>query len=110
MEFVFLVLAVSIATVFAKTGLVQHQVHAIIAADQSVTVADCTKTCDAAFVLLNPIDESINDHECSFQCYCQITKIPCTRGIMNKSNRLDTTALVYLLPVIVLVSLQLLKM
>ncbi|PVD36634.1 hypothetical protein C0Q70_03620 [Pomacea canaliculata] len=52
--------------------LVADEVHALLQATPSLTVAECTTKCDAVFVLDAPQDETITDRDCAIECRLQI--------------------------------------
>lgn len=45
-----------------------EEVRAIIRANPSITLADCTAKCDAVFALDVPRDEEVTDRDCAREC------------------------------------------
>ncbi|PVD36635.1 hypothetical protein C0Q70_03621 [Pomacea canaliculata] len=56
--------------------LVADEVHALLQATPSLTVAECTTKCDAVFALDAPQDETLTDRDCAFECRLQIEGPP----------------------------------
>ncbi|PVD36637.1 hypothetical protein C0Q70_03623 [Pomacea canaliculata] len=55
-----------------KTRLVRDQVHALLQATPTLSVADCTAKCDAVFALDVPREEELTDQDCARECQRQI--------------------------------------
>merc|ERR1711879_381800 len=50
--------------------LVHNEVVALLAADKTLTQADCESKCDAIFSLLDKNDENVTDRVCHHACDC----------------------------------------
>ncbi|CAG5124533.1 unnamed protein product [Candidula unifasciata] len=88
MKVTLLFLAVAFAVAYAQFNMVAHEVHAIIAANDGITVDECVKKCDDAFMLMVAKDETLNDHKCSQECDCQI-KATCPHSMFRTTTQAD---------------------
>lgn len=48
--------------------LVRNEVHALLQATPTLSVADCTAKCDAVFALDVPREEELTDQDCAREC------------------------------------------
>ncbi|KAK7493741.1 hypothetical protein BaRGS_00015070, partial [Batillaria attramentaria] len=48
--------------------IVRHEVRAILRADPTLSVADCTAKCDAEFAMTYDRDETLFDRMCAREC------------------------------------------
>ncbi|BFZ17091.1 hypothetical protein BsWGS_20130 [Bradybaena similaris] len=109
MKSVILFLAVVVAMTFAEEySLVEREVHAILHANPSISVADCTQKCDDAFELLDPVDEADNDKECADECHCHVTNPNCDapKQPISKSSTVDSSLLTFVLSAILVISMR----
>ncbi|KAK7477378.1 hypothetical protein BaRGS_00031354 [Batillaria attramentaria] len=48
--------------------LVGHEVHALLQADSTLSLADCVSKCDDLFPMADDRDEQATDHACHTEC------------------------------------------